>query len=51
MWVWPYIHPINTPTNCTSEAEQRDLRCLGSDILSEAKVLPLDVPCGLFLVW
>lgn len=44
----PYIY---THMNYTSETEQRDLRCLGSEIPSKTKVLPLDVPCWLFLVW
>lgn len=32
------------------EAQQRDLRCLGSEILSSEQVLPLDVPRWLCLV-
>lgn len=46
-----YTPHVYTHTNYTSGAEGRDLRCLGSEILSKAKVLPLDVPCWLFLVW
>lgn len=32
------------------KAQQRDLRCLGSEILSSEQVLPLDVPRWLCLV-
>lgn len=45
-----YTPHMYTHTNYTSGAEWRDFRCLGSEILSKAKVLPLDVPCWLFLV-
>lgn len=45
-----YTRPTHTHANYTSEAEHRDLRCLGSEILSKAKVLPHDIPGWLFLV-
>lgn len=38
---------MHTHTNYTSGQS----RCLGSEIFLKAKVLPLDVPCWLFLVW
>lgn len=49
MWVWTqYIPHTDTHTDCTSEAESRDLRDLRSAVLSQAKVLPLGAHAGSF---